>query len=73
MALGGEGLLLWPTVFSVGLFPVIVTANYVLARSGERKVEEEFGEFCRKYRRRVPMFIPLWGLSHIMVTTREET
>lgn len=73
MALGGEGLVHWPTVFSVALFPVIVAAYYFLARSEERKVEEEFGEAYRAYRRRVPMFIPLWGQWRTMMTTREDT
>lgn len=73
MALAGEGLVHWPTVFSVALFPVIVAAYYFLARSEERKVEEEFGEAYRGYRRRVPMFIPRWGQWRTMITTREDT
>ena len=73
MALAGEGIVHWPTVFSVGLFPVIVAAYYFLARSEERKVEEEFGEAYRVYRRRVPMFIPRWGQWCTLITTRENT
>lgn len=73
MALGGEGLVHWPTVFSVALFPVIVAAYYFLARSEERTVEEEFGDAYRVYRRRVPMFIPRWGQWRTMITTREDT
>lgn len=73
MALGGEGLVHWPTVFSVALFPVIVAAYYLLARSEERKVEKEFGEAYRVYRRLVPMFIPRWGQWRTMITTREDT
>lgn len=73
MALGGEGLIHWPTFFSVGLFPVIVAAYYFLARSEERKVEAEFGDAYRVYRRRVPMFIPRWGQWRTMITTREDT
>jgi protein-S-isoprenylcysteine O-methyltransferase Ste14 len=73
MALGGEGLVHWPTVFSVALFPVIVAAYYFLARSEERKVEGEFGDAYRVYRRRVPMFIPRWGQWRTMITTREKT
>ena len=61
LALFGEGVVHWPTIFSVGLFPVIVLAYYLLARSEERKVEAEFGEEYRDYRSRVPMFIPRWG------------
>jgi len=73
MALAGEGLVHWPTVFSVALFPAIVAAYYFLARSEERKVEEEFGEAYRSYRRRVPMFIPRWGQWRNMITAREDT
>jgi len=73
LALGGEGIVHWPTVFSVALFPAIVVAYYFLAKSEERKVEEEFGEAYRVYRRRVPMFIPRWGQWRAMISTREDT
>ena len=61
IALFGEGVVHWPTVFSVGLFPVIVLAYVLLARAEERRVIKEFGEAYRAYQRRVPMFIPRWG------------
>mgnify|MGYP001798451886 CR=1 FL=1 len=51
----------WPTVFSVGLFPLIVLAYVLLARSEERRMVTEFGEAYRDYQRRVPMFMPRWG------------
>jgi protein-S-isoprenylcysteine O-methyltransferase Ste14 len=73
IALFGEGIVHWPTIFSVALFPVIVVAYYLLARSEERKVEEEFGDAYRVYRKRVPMFIPRWGQWRAMTTTREDT
>lgn len=68
IALFGEGVVHWPTLFSVPLFPLIVLAYYLLARSEERKVEEEYGEKYREYRRRVPMFIPRWGQWRAMTT-----
>jgi len=74
IALFGEGIVHWPTIFSVALFPVIVLAYYLLARSEEREVEEEFGEDYREYRayqRRVPMFIPRWGQWGAMTGTRD--
>jgi len=52
------GVVHWPTLFSVGLFPVIVFAYYMLARKEERQVLAEFGETYRAYQQRVPMFIP---------------
>ena len=72
IALFGEGIVHWPTVFSVALFPVIVLAYYLLARSEERKVEEEFGDEYREYRQRVPMFTPRWGQWGAMTRTRDE-
>lgn len=73
IALFGEGVVHWPTFFSVALFPIIVITNYLLARTEERKVEEEFGEAYREYRNRVPMFIPRWGQWRAMATTRGDT
>ncbi len=73
IALFGEGIVHWPTIFSVALFPVIVLAYYLLARSEERKVEEEFGDEYREYRKRVPMFIPRWGQWRAMTATRTES
>jgi protein-S-isoprenylcysteine O-methyltransferase Ste14 len=61
IALFGEGIVHWPTVFSVALFPIIVIAYVFLARSEERKMLEKFGEEYRTYEKRVPAFIPHWG------------
>lgn len=73
VALFGEGVVHWPTIFSVALFPIIVLAYYLLARSEERKVENEFGEAYREYRKRVPMFIPRWGQWRKLATPRDDT
>lgn len=61
IGLFGEGVVHWPTLFSVGLFPVIVLAYVLLARTEEKRVIEQFGEEYRAYQRRVPMFIPRMG------------
>lgn len=59
IALFGDGIVHWPTLFSVALFPVIVVAYVLLARREERRMEEQFGEAYRVYRRQVPMFFPV--------------
>ena len=61
VALFGEGTVHWPTLFSVGLFPLIVTAYYFLARKEEREMIHRFGDAYRAYLARVPMFLPRWG------------
>jgi protein-S-isoprenylcysteine O-methyltransferase Ste14 len=58
IALFGEGVVHWPTLFSVGLFPIIVLVYARLAKKEEQHVLEEFGEEYREYQKRVPMFIP---------------
>lgn len=57
----GEGIVHWPTIFSVALFPIIILVYVLLARSEERKMLNQFGEEYRAYRLRVPGFIPRWG------------
>ncbi len=66
----GEGVVHWPTLFSVVLFPVIVLAYFLLARSEERKVVEQFGDGYISYRKQVPMFFPHWGQWRRLATTR---
>lgn len=64
LAAFGEGVVHWPTIFSVALFPVIVFAYVSLARKEEKEMIERFGEEYRDYQRRVPMFLPRrdeWG------------
>jgi protein-S-isoprenylcysteine O-methyltransferase Ste14 len=61
IALFGEGVVHWPTLFSVAMFPVIVLAYVLLARREERQMVEQFGERYETYRRRVPMFFPRMG------------
>ncbi|SMF27845.1 Protein-S-isoprenylcysteine O-methyltransferase Ste14 [Tistlia consotensis] len=58
VALFGEGVVHWPTVFSVILFPAIVVAYVLLAYREERQMLGRFGEQYRTYRKHVPMFLP---------------
>lgn len=60
LALFGEGVVHWPTLFSVGLFPLIVLAYYFLARREEQQMLKQFGDVYREYQQQVPMFVPRW-------------
>lgn len=61
IGLFGEGVVHWPTVFSVTLFPLIVITYTYLAYREERQMLARFGAEYEDYRRRVPMFFPLKG------------
>ncbi|MBY0497422.1 MAG: isoprenylcysteine carboxylmethyltransferase family protein [Cyanobacteria bacterium] len=56
----GEGVVHWPTIFSLAAFPLIVLAYVGLARKEERHMIERFGEEYIDYRQRIPMFFPRW-------------
>jgi len=58
IALFGEGVVHWPTLFSVGLLPVIVFIYYRLSKREERAVIAEFGDEYIAYQKKVPMFFP---------------
>jgi len=58
LALFGEGVVHWPTIFSVAVFPLIVVAYTLLAHREERQMRERFGDEYREYQRLVPMFVP---------------
>lgn len=73
IGLFGEGVVHWPTIFSVALFPVIVLVYWLLARTEEERVLKEFGDEYRAYRRRVPMFIPKLGLWRQFVARASAT
>jgi steroid 5-alpha reductase family enzyme len=48
----------WITIPTLLLWPVLIILYYRLAREEEKKMEEKFGEEYRKYKHKVPMFIP---------------
>ena len=58
IGLFGEGVVHWPTPFSVAAYPVIVVAYSLLSLREEKGMIERFGEEYRAYRSRVPRFIP---------------
>lgn len=61
LGLFGEGVVHWPSLFSILLFPMIIFAYYKLARSEEEKIIMRFGNEYIEYRKFVPMFIPIKG------------
>lgn len=58
IGLFGEGVVHWPTLFSVVLFPLIVFVYVRLAYREERSMVDRFGDLYRTYRAQVPMFVP---------------
>lgn len=61
LGLFGEGVVHWPTVFSITVYPIIVIAYVLLALREEKKAIEEFGDEYRDYQQRVPRFFPRMG------------
>jgi methanethiol S-methyltransferase len=60
LAVFGEGVVHWPTIFSLAAFPIIVIAYALLARKEEHEMIDKFGERYREYQHRVPKFFPKW-------------
>lgn len=54
-------LLQWPTLVTLGMFPVLVIVYARLAKSEERDMAAEFGREYEQYRSRTPAFIPAFG------------
>ena len=71
IGLFGEGIVHWPTLFSVALFPVIVLAYTLLARREEKQMVLQFGARYEAYRQRVPMFFPTPKLWRRLLTPAE--
>ncbi len=68
IGLFGEGVVHWPTVFSVGLFPIIVIAYTLLAYRKEERMLKEFGE---KYRALFPVCISTRVSLHARLRTQQ--
>ena len=51
-------LIWWPSLVTVLMAPVLVWSYYRLAMREERELEAQFGEAYRRYRERVPAFVP---------------
>lgn len=51
-------LLQWPTLLTLGMFPVLVFMYAYLARKEEADMDLQFGEEYRQYAARTPRFLP---------------
>lgn len=51
-------LLMWPTLLTLIMFPILFYMYYRLAKSEEKDMEAEFGEEYRQYKKQTPRFIP---------------
>jgi len=49
---------LWLTISTIILWPILAILYYRLAKEEEKRLEEKFGEEHKKYKSKVPMFIP---------------
>ena len=49
---------LWLTISTIILWPILAILYYRLAKEEEKKLEEKFGEEYKRYKSKVPMFIP---------------
>ncbi|MEL6217842.1 MAG: isoprenylcysteine carboxylmethyltransferase family protein [Pseudomonadota bacterium] len=58
----------WPTLLTIGMFPVLVWMYFRLAKAEERETRASFGAVYDDYARRVPTFFPrLFGLTRASV------
>jgi protein-S-isoprenylcysteine O-methyltransferase Ste14 len=53
-------LLMWPTLLTLLMFPVLVMVYIRLARQEEKLVRQDFGNEYDEYAKDVPAFLPSW-------------
>ncbi len=51
-------LIWWPSIITILMAPILLWSYYRLAKREERELEVQFGEAYRRYRERVPAFVP---------------
>lgn len=56
-------LLQWPTVLTLGMFPVLLLMYRRLAINEESDMRREFGATYDRYARNTPRFVPRWGAN----------
>jgi len=58
-------LLMWPTLLTLAMFPVLVAVYIRLAHQEEKLVRQEFGRAYDDYARKVPAFLPRWRRGNL--------
>ena len=53
-------LLMWPTLLTIVMFPVLLYMYHRLGKSEEKKMIAEFGQEYLTYKANVPAYIPKW-------------
>ncbi|MDO9508713.1 MAG: isoprenylcysteine carboxylmethyltransferase family protein [Thermovirgaceae bacterium] len=67
-------LLMWPTLLTLAMFPVLTVIYIRLARQEEAMVRKEFGDLYDQYAQITPAFIPGFGAGrHILKPRHKET
>lgn len=56
-------LLQWPTLLTLGMFPILAYMYYRLALREEQEMLRQFGDEYRRYELRTPAFFPRWEQS----------
>ncbi len=51
-------LIWWPSLMTFLMAPILLGSYYRLAKREERELEAQFGDLYRRYRERVPAFVP---------------
>ena len=58
--------ILWVTISTLLLWPILVSVYYRLAKEEDREMEKKFGEEFQKYKQIVPMFIPNFRIKSFL-------
>jgi protein-S-isoprenylcysteine O-methyltransferase Ste14 len=65
-------LLMWPTILTLAMFPVLIAVYIHLAGQEEKLVRQEFGAAYDDYAREVPAFLPQFKSASFHITKSNE-
>lgn len=66
-------LLMWPTLLTILMFPVLLYMYHRLGKSEEEKMIKVFGQQYLDYKKHTPAYIPDWGTLFTKTETKEKT